>query len=95
MEIVAALYLKANHDHNNPEWKERDRIIWSSGHKAPALYLRLAFAGYFPIEDIFTLRRFWCTVEANQGVRSHCRAHRAEGGRVDRHCQDEERRRAL
>ena len=40
MDIVAALYLKvANHDPNNPEWKERDRIIWSAGHKAPALYL--------------------------------------------------------
>ena len=48
MEIVAALYLKvANHDPNNPEWRERDRIIWSAGHKAPALYLGLAFAGYF------------------------------------------------
>jgi transketolase len=60
MEIVAALYLKvANHDPNNPEWKQRDRIIWSAGHKAPALYLGLAFAGYFPIEDIVTLRKLY------------------------------------
>ena len=60
MEIVAALYLKvANHDPNNPEWKERDRIIWSGGHKAPALYLGLGFAGYFPIEDIVTLRKLY------------------------------------
>ena len=60
MEIVAALYLKvANHDPNNPEWKERDRIIWSGGHKAPALYLGLGFAGYFPIEDIMTLRKLY------------------------------------
>ena len=57
MEIVAALYLKvAIHDPNNPEWQHRDRIIWSAGHKAPALYLGLAFAGYFPIEDVVTLR---------------------------------------
>jgi len=57
MEIVAALYLKvAIHDPNNPEWPHRDRVIWSAGHKAPALYLGLAFAGYFPIEDVVTLR---------------------------------------
>jgi transketolase len=60
MEIVAALYLKvANHDPNNPDWKQRDRIIWSGGHKAPALYLGLGFAGYFPIEDIVTLRKLY------------------------------------
>ncbi len=60
MEIVAALYLKvANHDPNNPEWKDRDRIVWSGGHKAPALYLGLGFAGYFPIEDIVTLRKLY------------------------------------
>ncbi len=60
MEIVAALYLKvATHDPNNPEWQHRDRIIWSAGHKAPALYLGLAFSGYFPIEDVVTLRKLY------------------------------------
>ncbi len=60
MDIVAALYLKvANHDPNVPEWPERDRIIWSGGHKAPALYLGLGFAGYFPIEDVVTLRKLY------------------------------------
>lgn len=57
MEIVAALYLKvATHDPNNPEWSHRDRVIWSAGPKVRALYLGLAFAGYFPIEDVVTLR---------------------------------------
>ena len=60
MEIVAALYLKvATHDPNNPDWKQRDRVVWSAGHKAPALYLGLAFAGYFPIEDVMTLRKLY------------------------------------
>jgi transketolase len=60
MEIVAALYLKvANHDPKAPDWSGRDRIIWSGGHKAPALYLGLGFAGYFPIEDIVTLRKLY------------------------------------
>jgi transketolase len=60
MEIVAALYLKvANHDPNMPEWEDRDRIIWSAGHKAPALYLGLGFAGYYPLGDVVTLRKLY------------------------------------
>ena len=60
MEIVAALYLKvANHDPNVPEWADRDRIVWSGGHKAPALYLGLGMAGYYPLEDVVTLRKLY------------------------------------
>ena len=59
MDITAALYLKiANHDPKNPDWEDRDRIIFSAGHKAPALYIGLAMAGYFPIEEVATLRKF-------------------------------------
>jgi len=58
MDITAALYLKvANHDPQNPNWASRDRIIWSTGHKAPSLYLGLAFAGFCPLEDVVTLRK--------------------------------------
>ena len=58
MDVAAALYLKvADHDPKNPEWKNRDRIIWSTGHKAPSLYLGLAFAGFCPIDDVVTLRK--------------------------------------
>jgi len=60
MEIVAALYLKvANHDPNVPEWVDRDRIVWSGGHKAPALYLGLGMAGYYPLEEVVTLRKLY------------------------------------
>src|SRR5690242_2454995 len=56
MDVTAALYLRcADHDPNNPEWKQRDRIIWSGGHKAPALYMGLAFAGFFDKRDVMTL----------------------------------------
>lgn len=59
MDVVAALYLKiANHDPKNPNWEKRDRIIFSAGHKAPALYTGLSISGYFPIEKLATLRRF-------------------------------------
>ena len=58
MDITAALYLDAaNHDPKNPVWADRDRIVWSAGHKAPALYLGLAFAGFCPPDEVVTLRK--------------------------------------
>jgi len=58
MDITAALYLKvANHDPKNPNWADRDRIVWSTGHKAPSLYLGLGMAGFCPIDDVVTLRK--------------------------------------
>ncbi len=60
MDIAAALYLKvADHDPENPAWEERDRVIWSAGHKAPALYLGLAFAGFCSKDDVVTLRKLY------------------------------------
>src|SRR5581483_10445063 len=53
MDITAALYLRvADHDPRNPSWRDRDRIIWSTGHKAPSLYLGLAFAGFCAKDDV-------------------------------------------
>jgi transketolase len=58
MDITAALYLHvAQHDPKHPNWPDRDRIIWSAGHKAPALYIGLAFAGFCDIDDVVTLRK--------------------------------------
>jgi len=60
MDITAALYLRvADHDPQNPDWPDRDRIIWSTGHKAPSLYLGLAFAGFCPKEDVVYLRKLY------------------------------------
>jgi transketolase len=60
MDITAALYLSvADHDPRNPNWPERDRIFWSAGHKAPALYCGLAFAGFCNREDLMTLRKLY------------------------------------
>lgn len=60
MDVNAALYLHAaNHDPENPDWDDRDRIIWSTGHKAPNLYLGLGFSGYFDKDDVVRLRRLW------------------------------------
>lgn len=58
MDIAAALYLNVlNHDPSNPAWPQRDRVFWSAGHKAPALYVALGRAGYFPLDDVVFLRQ--------------------------------------
>src|ERR1035437_4021551 len=58
-DLVALCAAGSGHSGGTLSMKERDRIIWSGGHKAPALYLGLGFAGYFPIEDIVTLRKLY------------------------------------
>jgi transketolase len=59
MDIAAALYLRVlNHDPKDPAWPLRDRVFWSAGHKAPALYVALGRAGYFPLDDTVLLRQF-------------------------------------
>ena len=66
IDITAALYLKKiRHDPENPTWEDRDRVFWSVGHKAPALYIALAEAGYFPIEDTVKLRKLWSGFEGH------------------------------
>ncbi len=58
MDVTAALYLHAaDLDPKNPSWEDRDRIVWSAGHKAPALYAGLGMAGFFPIAEMVTLRK--------------------------------------
>ncbi|HEV2423511.1 MAG TPA: transketolase [Terriglobia bacterium] len=58
MDIAAALYLRVlNHDPGDPSWPDRDRVFWSAGHKAPALYVALGKAGYFPLDDTVLLRQ--------------------------------------
>ncbi len=60
MDVTAALYLRvADHDPENPGWVDRDRIVWSTGHKAPSLYIGLAAAGFHPLEEVVLLRKLW------------------------------------
>ena len=58
-DIFAAFYFHIlAHDPKNPNWEERDRLILSNGHICPVLYAAMAHAGYFPIEECLTLRKF-------------------------------------
>lgn len=57
-DIFTFLYFLAlKHDPKNPEWEKRDRVILSNGHICPVLYASMAKSGYFPEEELFTLRK--------------------------------------
>lgn len=70
-EIVTALYfggfLKV--DAKNPHWPDRDRFILSKGHAAPVLYAALAEAGFFPREDLMTLRKMGSPLEGHPNMK--------------------------
>ena len=58
-DIFAVLFFHTlRHDPKKPEWPERDRLVLSNGHICPVLYSAMAHAGYFPVEELKTLRRF-------------------------------------
>lgn len=58
-DIFTALYFHIlHHDPKKPDWEERDRLILSNGHICPARYATMALAGYFPIKELKTLRKF-------------------------------------
>ena len=57
-DILAYLYFEEmNIDPARPQWEGRDRFVLSKGHCAPALYAALANRGYFPVEELTTLRK--------------------------------------
>lgn len=65
-DIVATLYFGVmRHDPARPDWDERDRFILSKGHAAPVLYAALAEAGYFPKEQLDTLRKLGSTLQGH------------------------------
>ena len=57
-DILSYLYFREMKvDVSNPRWEGRDRLVLSKGHAAPALYAALAEKGFFPVEDLKTLRK--------------------------------------
>ena len=56
-DMIAALYFHVMRvDPEHPDWEDRDRFILSKGHACPVLYAALARRGFFPVEELFTLR---------------------------------------
>ncbi|OGH12903.1 MAG: transketolase [Candidatus Levybacteria bacterium RIFCSPHIGHO2_01_FULL_40_10] len=57
-DIFIAFYFHIlKHNPKNPDWAERDRLVLSNGHICPIRYVVMAMAGYFPIEELKTLRK--------------------------------------
>jgi transketolase len=57
-DLFTYLYFEEmNVDPKNPKWEDRDRFVLSKGHTAPGLYAALALKGFFPVEDLITLRK--------------------------------------
>ena len=57
-DMFTAFYFHIlNHDPKRPDWPDRDRLLLSNGHTCPILYVSMAQSGYFPIEELKTLRK--------------------------------------
>jgi transketolase len=57
-DVFTVLYFHVlKHDPKNPAWEDRDRLILSNGHICPIRYAAMAEAGYFPVEELMTLRK--------------------------------------
>ena len=71
-DVFAVLYFKImKHRPAEPAWPDRDRLILSIGHVAPVLYSSLAHAGYFPKEELLTLRKLGSRLQGHPGKDHH------------------------
>ncbi|NLV37058.1 MAG: transketolase [Clostridiaceae bacterium] len=69
-DVVAALYFsKMKHDPKNPKWEDRDRLIFSKGHAAIVQYAALGMCGYFPKEDLASLKTLGSKLQGHPDMR--------------------------
>ncbi len=70
-DIMCALYFGGvlNHDPDHPKKEDRDRFVLAKGHAAPALYATLAEAGYFPKDELSTLRKLHSRLQGHPDCR--------------------------
>ncbi len=70
-DMFTYLYFKElNVDPKNPKWEDRDRFVLSKGHTAPGLYAALALRGFFPVEDLLTLRKVGSYLQGHPNMNS-------------------------
>ena len=70
-ELFAYLYNKElNVDPANPKWEDRDRFVLSKGHTAPGMYAAMAHRGFFPVEDLLTLRKVGSYLQGHPNMNS-------------------------
>ncbi|HEX8961343.1 MAG TPA: transketolase [Geobacteraceae bacterium] len=71
IDMMTALYFhKMRHNPADPAWEGRDRFVLCKGHAAPAQYVALAEAGYFPVEDLMMLRRLGSHLQGHPDSKS-------------------------
>jgi transketolase len=69
-DIVAALYFSVLRiDPDRPDWPDRDRFVLSKGHACPVVYAALARRGYFPEEELWTLRKLGSRLQGHPDMR--------------------------
>ena len=70
-DLFTYLYVQElNIDPKNPAWEDRDRFVLSKGHTAPGLYAALAARGFFPWEDLKTLRQIGSYLQGHPNMRT-------------------------
>ena len=70
-DLFTYLYFaELNVDPKNPKWEDRDRFVLSKGHTAPGLYSALAQRGFFPVEDLVTLRHIGSSLQGHPNMNS-------------------------
>ncbi len=68
-DLFTYLYFKEmNIDPQNPQWEDRDRFVLSKGHTAPGLYATLAHRGFFPVEELTTLRKMGSRLQGHPNM---------------------------
>lgn len=69
VELMVGLYFHTmRHDPTNPQWSDRDRFILSKGHACPVHYSVLARTGYFPTEELVTLRKLGSRLQGHPNM---------------------------
>ena len=70
-ELLSYLYfVEMNIDPKDPKMADRDRLVLSKGHAAPALYAALAERGFFPVEELKTLRKIGSRLQGHPNMNS-------------------------
>ena len=71
VDVFTVLYFNhLRHDPKRPDWEGRDKVVLSIGHTAPVLYATLAVAGYFPEEEMLTLRKLGSRLQGHPSFES-------------------------
>lgn len=72
-DLLVALYFRHLRGRaEQPDWPERDRLVLSKGHAVPAVYVCLALCGYFPKEELPSLKRFGSNLQGHPDMRKTC-----------------------